>query len=244
MLTRGIMKTETLVVIPAFNEAASVGQVINDVKSVGLDVLVVDDGSTDNTAAIAKSSGVSVLRLVDNQGVGSALRCGFRWAVARGYESVLQVDADGQHDPSLAEDLLRMASESACDLVIGSRFLDESGPFDAGKSRRTIMRLMAAAVSIRAGNRLTDVTSGFRVIRKPLLQHLAANLPSYYLGDTFEVAFVAAKQGYKIREVPVSMSARANGMSSASRLEAVAMIVRTITVTSFGLHFSIPKRVE
>ena len=238
------MKSETLVVIPAFNEGLTIRQVIDQVKKVGLDVVVVDDGSTDNTAEVARSSGVPVLRLVNNQGVGSALRCGFRWAIERGYEAVLQIDGDGQHDPSLAEDLLRAASETGSDMVIGSRFLAESGSFETGRNRRLIMRLMATAVSRRAGNRLTDVTSGFRVIRKPLLQHLAEELPPYYLGDTFEAAFVAAKRGYQIREVPVSMAARTNGTSSASRLEAMAMIARTITVTTLGLHFDIPERAE
>jgi len=238
------MKSETLVVIPAFNEAASIRRVIDQVKTVGLDVVVVDDGSTDDTAAIAESIGVSVLRLVNNQGVGSALRCGFRWAVERGYDAVLQVDGDGQHDPSLAEDLLRVASESGSDMVIGSRFLTEPASFETKRGRRAIMRIMATAVSLQAGNKLTDVTSGFRVIRKPLLRHLAEELPPYYLGDTFEAAFVAAKRGYKIREVPVSMAARTSGKSTASRLQAMAMIARTITVTTLGLHFNIPKRAD
>lgn len=236
------MKADTLVVIPAWNEAPTIRRVIDQVRSVGLDLVVVDDGSMDDTAMIARSVGVPVLKLVSNQGVGSALRCGFRWALENGYDAVLQVDADGQHDAKLADDLFRVASETSADLVIGSRFLGQTRSFEVGSARRAIMRLMASSVSLRAGHTLTDVTSGFRLIRQPLLGHLAANLPSYYLGDTFEAAFVAAKRGYLIREVPVSMEARSNGSSSASRLSAIVMIAKTLSVTTLGLHFTIPKR--
>ena len=104
------------------------------------------------------------------------------------------------------------------------------------------MRLMASTVSLRARHTLTDVTSGFRLIRQPLLGHFAETLPSYYLGDTFEAAFVAAKRGYVIREVPVSMEARKSGKSTASRLAASAMIAKTFTVTTLGLHFDIPQK--
>ncbi len=236
------MKSDTLVVIPALNEAATIGRVIDQVRSVGLDLVVVDDGSVDQTARVARSADVPLLRLVSNQGVGSALRCGFRWALDRGYNAVIQVDADGQHDPSLAEDLFRVASETNADLVIGSRFHSLSGSFETSKARRAVMRLMASTVSLRARHTLTDVTSGFRLIRQPLLGHFAETLPSYYLGDTFEAAFVAAKRGYVIREVPVSMEARKSGKSTASRLAASAMIAKTFAVTTLGLHFDIPQK--
>lgn len=241
-MNREMMTSNTLVVIPALNEAATIGRVIDQVKSVGLDLVVVDDGSVDETAKIARSADVPLLRFVSNQGVGSALRCGFRWALDRGYDAVLQVDGDGQHDPTLAEDLFRVASETNADLVIGSRFHSQSGSFEASTARRAVMRLMASSVSLRARYPLTDVTSGFRLIRQPLLGHFAETLPSYYLGDTFEAAFVAAKRGYIVREVPVSMEARTSGKSSASRLAATAMIAKTFTVTTLGLHFDIPAR--
>ncbi|MFM8867216.1 MAG: glycosyltransferase family 2 protein [Ilumatobacteraceae bacterium] len=236
------MNADTLVVIPAWNEAPTIRRVIEQVRSLGLNLVVVNDGSTDETAKVARLVNVPVLDIVSNQGVGSALRCGFRWAVEKGYTSVLQVDADGQHDVKLAEALFRVASETNADIVIGSRFLGESQTYEVGRARRVVMRLMASSASLRAGYALTDVTSGFRLIRQPLLGHLAENLPNYYLGDTFEAVFVAAKRGYLIREVPVSMKARSSGHSSASRFEAVGMIFKTLAVTTLGLHFDIPDR--
>lgn len=235
------MKTKPLVVIPAFNERNSIETVIDSVRRTGLDVVVVDDGSTDGTDLVARSQGVVVLRLMINQGVGSALRCGFRWAIENGYQSVVQVDGDGQHDPAFIADLLETAEATKAHLVIGSRFAHPDMHTLPGANRQLVMRMMAASVSKFAGQRLTDVTSGFRLIRLPLLSYLSDSMPSYYLGDTFETALVAAKSGYVVTEVPVKMGSRLFGKSTASASQAIAMIIKTFAVTVLGMHFVIPR---
>jgi glycosyltransferase involved in cell wall biosynthesis len=229
-----------LVVVPAFNEEASIGQVIAELIDSAFDFVVVDDGSTDQTKALAERLGARVLALPLNSGVGSALRCGFRYAVEAGFDTVIQVDADGQHHPSEISKLLAEAERGGHDMVIGSRFMVGGG--DVSRIRRFPMKVISFVASRAAGTRLTDATSGFRLIRGDLLLRFASNFPRYYLGDTFEATYVAGKAGYRIAEVAVVMSPRTNGRSSANVREAVTMIIKTLAVTLLGLHFRIPSR--
>lgn len=197
----------TLVVIPAFQEEQTVGVVVDRVRACGFPVLVVDDGSTDETYARAIGAGALAVRLPINVGVGGAMRTGFRYAVAGGYDRVVQVDADLQHPPEAIPDLLRSADEGH-DLVIGSRFADG---YETAGSRRMAMRALAAVVSRRVRVRLDDVTSGFRVISEPLLGHFADHYPSEYLGDTVEAILQAHAFGSSIAQVPVAMDQRQAG---------------------------------
>lgn len=236
------MTLSPLVVVPAFNEERSIERVIWEIRNCGLDLIVVDDGSTDNTRHIALRAGVRVLQVPLNRGVGAALRCGFRWAVENGYHSVVQVDSDGQHDSRFIANLIKAAEESGADMVIGSRFSSRGNAFGVSRGKRLVMKFMASSVSRLAGRRLTDVTSGFRLIKNPLLSHISRSLPDYYLGDTFELAYAAAARGYQIVEVPVDIRLRQHGESSASRREAVSMIFKTLIVTLMTLHFEIPEK--
>lgn len=204
--------TSTLVVIPAHNEAASVGVVVSRVRAVGYPCVVVDDGSEDDTAAVAGGAGASVVRMPVNVGVGGAMKCGFAYAVSQGYERVVQVDGDLQHPPEAIPDLIAAADRGA-DLVIGSRF---SAGYEVTGARRLSMRLLANLVSRRVGTRLDDVTSGFRVISEPLLSAFARQYPAEYLGDTVEAVLQAGASGATIVQVPVSMEPRRHGQATPS----------------------------
>lgn len=232
----------TLVVIPALNESRSIAKVIESVRAEGFDLVVVDDGSSDGTGQVARDHGARVLTLATNLGVGGALRCGFRYAVEAGYEAVIQCDADGQHNPGNFRRLVDEATQSDADLVIGSRFASDTPSMDVSFARRLAMSVMARVASRAAGVTLTDTTSGFRLFRGPLLHAFARSFPEYYLGDTFEATYVAGRGGYAIREIPVSMSERANGKSTASWSVSIAMIVKALTVSVLGLHFRIPSK--
>ncbi len=214
----------TLVVVPAYNEESTVGRVVVGVLAEGLDVVVVDDGSTDETGAVARAAGAKVIRMPVNVGVGGALRCGFAYAVRRGYTSVVQVDADLQHDPVAVPHLVAAADAADADLVIGSRF---AAGYQASAPRRVVMRMLAGLVSRRVGVDLDDVTSGFRVIREPLLSAFAAEYPTEYLGDTVEAILAAHGRGARIAQVPVQMSSRAAG-SPTPRLEAAGHLARLL----------------
>jgi glycosyltransferase involved in cell wall biosynthesis len=233
----------TLVVLPALNEADCVADVVRAVLAAGHDCLVVDDGSTDDTGAIARAAGADVIALPINLGVGGALRAGFRHAVDHGYRVVVQVDADGQHDPAQIDILLRSLDPEGgppLDMVIGSRFA--VGGDHAGMSwvRRVCVRAMSSTIRRTSGTCVSDPTSGFRAIRSPLLDAFAHDFPHHYLGDTFEAVFVAARRGYAIAEVPVSMRARQGGRPSADLYASVLSIVRAATVLLTGTTFDLP----
>lgn len=220
----------TLVVTPAFNEAEAIHDVVSRVIQAGFPCLVVDDGSSDATLLRASGAGAIVIKMPYNCGVGAALRAGFLYAIRNGYEAVVQVDADGQHPPELVPQLINIAQEQNVDLVIGSRFLDETSTrFHVTRIRKVAMRILAKRASKAVGNRITDATSGFRLIRGQLLKELSLHLPSYYLGDTFEALVAAGHAGYSVCETPIAMSSRQAGVSTASTSQAVKWSLRAFT---------------
>lgn len=230
------MMSNTLVIIPAFNEEATITTVVKGVLSLHLNVLVIDDGSNDSTARLAGDEGAAVLRLPINLGVGGALRAGFRYAIDHGYTSVIQVDADGQHPLHQIADLKTAAEENDAHLVIGSRYLSKDATLVPNVIRRVAMRCLSHIASYSAGSRLTDATSGFRLIRQPLLSEFAREFPSYYLGDTFEVAVAAGRAGYRIIEIPAALSPRTHGKSSTGSVQAAMLILKVLLVTGARLH--------
>jgi glycosyltransferase involved in cell wall biosynthesis len=223
--------SELLVVIPALNEEATVAAVVRAAREqLHGDVLVVDDGSTDRTGPIATAAGAYVLTHPFNLGVGAALRSGFRHAAARGYTTVVQLDADGQHDPAAALDLLTRIEEGA-DIVVGSRF---AAGFEVGRVRRVCMRWLSRVVSRRAGVTITDTTSGQRAFGKRAVERFAVSYPTDYLSDTVEALLLAAEWGLKIAEVPVQMRPRQGGRPSAGSLASGYHLVRLTLV--IALH--------
>lgn len=228
-----------LVVIPAWNEELTVASVVEDVRSHGLQVLVVDDGSADRTATEARRAGATVVRLPLHLGVGATLRCGFRYAVAHGFMAVVQCDADGQHPASSIEALVAAQAESGADLVIGSRFANERNSMHVGITRRVTMHILAASASRATGGAITDATSGFRILAMPLLEEFARNFATDYLGDTYEAVVTAGRSGYRVREIPITMRERRFGKSSASPLSAARYTLRALVVVGVRQHFAI-----
>lgn len=214
-----------LVVIPALNEAGSVGTVVKEVQQAipTAHVLVVDDGSTDDTRAVAAGAGADVLSLPFNLGVGGALRAGFRYAVRFDYDAAVQVDADGQHDPGDIGRLLLGLREA--DLVIGARFAGE-GSYSVRRARRWAIRLLARSLSRRTHTPLTDTTSGFRAFNRRAIEVFARDYPAEYLGDTVEALLIAARAGCTITQIPVRMRPRAAGTPSQSTWRSAVYLAR------------------
>jgi len=225
-------RRRVLVVVPAHNEAATVADVVRRIHAAGLECVVIDDASADDTAACAAAAGGRALRLPVNLGVGGALRTGFRYAVERGFDTVVQCDGDGQHPPEAIPDLI--AAADGADLVIGSRFLPGAESFTIGRNRRLAMHWLSWLVRRRAGVDVADTTSGFRCISQPLLGEFARDFPSQYLGDTFEALIVAARAGYTISEVPTRIEARPVGRSTAGAIAAMTFTVRATVVVLLG----------
>jgi glycosyltransferase involved in cell wall biosynthesis len=229
--------SEVLVVVPAFNEVKSIGQVVNQVVTLGFQTLVVDDGSIDQTADVARQYGAHVVSLPLNSGVGGALRCGFRYAVENGFAAVIQCDADGQHLPNHLSDLVDAANRTNAHMMIGSRFGSENTTHDPTLLRRFAMSVLSKVAQHATKHKITDSTSGFRLIRQPLLGELAVQLPAYYLGDTFETVVVAGRAGYHIEEIGVAMAPREFGNSSSGDVRSILLIGKVLTTVLLGLHF-------
>lgn len=221
----------TLIILPALNEEEALSDVLRELARVcpDLDVLVVDDGSTDGTADVARSQGVPVAVLPFNLGVGGALQTGFRYAVRHGYGRAIQFDADGQHDPTQVPALLAALDDGA-DLVIGSRFAapEAGSEYDVGRLRGGAMGILRVAVRLLSGRRFSDTSSGFRAFSAPLLAFYATEYPNEYLGDTVEALLLACQAGFRVVEVPVTMRVRAGGTPSTQNLKLAYHYLRAL----------------
>ncbi|MBO3664972.1 glycosyltransferase family 2 protein [Microbacterium stercoris] len=221
----GIDRARVMIVVPAFNEREAVGAVVAEINEVMPEatVVVVDDASHDDTAAVASAAGATVLRLPVNLGVGGAMRAGFRLARERGFDVVVQVDGDGQHPARAIPELIGGLDEA--DVVIGARFAG-GAEYEARGPRRWAMWLLAHAVSAVARTRLTDATSGFKAAGPRAVRLFAHTYPAEYLGDTVEALVIAARSGLVIRQLPVSMRPRQGGVPSQGVLSATRHLVR------------------
>ena len=234
--TQLVTAANTLVVVPALNEESSLASVIAEIKSCGYQVLVINDGSTDDTVDVARASGARILDLPINLGVGGALRAGFKYACERNFLAVVQVDADGQHPADEIVLLLDEANASGAHLVIGSRFLSAGTSMEVGRVRRFVMRLLARSASNATQSPITDATSGFRIIQQPLLTEFSRTFAVNYLGDTYEALIAAGRAGYVVREIPAALRPRLNGESTASLVQAVTFTLKGLTVTALHIH--------
>ena len=219
---------DILVVIPALNEQKTIGLIARQVIRTGFNVLVVSDGSTDETARVSRAAGAQVMELPINLGVGGALRAGFKFAVRHGYKAVIQVDADGQHPVDIIPHLLDCANSENADFVIGSRFLTTQTTIEISGAKSFAMKRLASSASRAANTQITDATSGFRLIREPLLTEFSQHFASNYLGDTYEAIISAGRAGYCIREVAAPIAPRLEGQSSASTFQASVYTVKCL----------------
>jgi glycosyltransferase involved in cell wall biosynthesis len=224
----------TLIVIPAYNEEASVASVVAEVRNAlpGIAILVVDDGSRDRTADVAKLAGAIVASLPFNLGVGGAMRTGFRYAAENHYLNVVQVDADGQHDPTSVPELLAALSDA--DLVLGARFAGR-GDYHVRGPRAWSMKVLAKILSRVTKTRLSDSTSGFRASGPAAVTLFAKHYPAEYLGDTIEALVLGARAGLVVTQVPVVMRPRSGGVPSHNPLRSAMYLARVFIALLFAL---------
>jgi len=227
----------TLVIMPAWNESEAIGNTIREVFEFGpaCDVLVVDDGSRDNTAQVARDAGALVVQLPFNMGVGGAMRTGFKYAKMHGYDQVIQVDSDGQHDPRDIKAVLDGLQDA--DIVIGARFADK-GNYTVHGPRKWAMNVLAWTISKIAGTQLTDVTSGFRAANAKTIRQYVDHYPAEYLGDTIDSLVVAIRSGCTVRQVGVSMRERQGGTPSHDPIKAAIYLGRS----AFALLFALTRK--
>jgi glycosyltransferase involved in cell wall biosynthesis len=223
-----------LMVMPAWNEAAAIGDVIRELRGElpQVDILVVDDGSTDDTSRIAAAAGATVTRLPYNLGVGGAMRLGYRYGREHDYDVVIQFDADGQHDPRYVPKLVDALDEA--DLVIGARFAGE-GDYTVRGPRKWAMRMLSSVLSRLAHTPLSDTTSGFRAANKRTVALFASFYPVEYLGDTIEVLVHALHMGHVVRQIPVTMRHRVAGVPSHSPIKSTVYLGRAFFILLLSL---------
>ena len=231
----------TLIAIPAWNEAASIADVINKVREhrPDVDILVVDDGSQDSTASLARQVGATVVSLPFNVGVGGAMRTAFLYAQRHGYRALAQVDADGQHDPGDLDRILE--GLNTADIVVGTRFHPHSMYF-VGGPRRWAMVLLSKALSRMNRGTISDPTSGFRSAGPRAIDLFAAEYPADYLGDTVGSLAIAIRQGFVVHEAPVTMYFRQSGRPSKNAMWSAMYLGRaTLAIIATSLKRRTPR---
>jgi glycosyltransferase involved in cell wall biosynthesis len=221
-----------LAIVPAFNEARALPSLIRAIHASAphTTICVVDDGSTDDTAAVAAGLGAEVLRLPFNLGIGGAVQAGYLRARELGVDVAVQVDGDGQHDPAQLERLLAPLRRGEADVVIGSRFL-EAGGFRSTLVRRLGIRYLSWFLRLRCGARVTDPTSGFRAANRAAIELFARSYPSDYPEP--EAIAIARWSGLRVAEVPVTMLERAHGASSITALRTLYYLAKVSVALVF-----------
>ena len=215
-------------VVPAFNESGAIGRVVGEIRAAhpAIDVVVVDDASTDDTAAVAEALGATVLRLPFNVGIGGAVQTGFRYALEEGYERAVRLDGDGQHDAEEIGRLFEPLERGEADLVIGSRFVDDGGSYRPPFARRLGIRVFARLVSLLGGQRVTDTTSGFIALDRAGIELFAREYPHDY--PEVEATLVALRSGLRLSQVQVEMRERETGASSITFVRSLYYIVKVL----------------
>ncbi len=218
-----------LIIVPAYNEAENLERTLRSLRALERphDVIVVNDGSTDATAAAARRCGARVLDLACNLGVGGAMQAGYWFALREGYSLAVQFDADGQHRANQVPALVEPVAEGRADLCVGSRYL-------GGQSYRFTLprlvgsRFLAGLVSMLIGRKITDPTSGFRAAGPRAIRFFSRHYPQSWLGDTVEALVELTRHGFTVEEVPARMAQRKGGSSAAGVAMGVLHTVRIV----------------
>jgi len=220
-----LSESKGLIIVPAFNEENNISTIIKEIRNcrINCDILIIDDGSTDATAEVARSNEVPVVSLPFNLGIGGAVQTGFKFALRNGYDYAIQVDADGQHNPSEIEKLLKPLTEEEFDVVIGSRYLDKND------YQTTFLRRVGAVIFmglnfLAIGQKVKDNTSGFRAYNRRTIEFLARTYPDDY--PEVEAVAVLGMNGFRIKEIPVKMRSRHSGSSSITSLKSIYYMIK------------------
>lgn len=217
------MSLRVLVIIPAYNEEDSILATVQSVVACGYDYVVVNDGSTDKTLSVCRDNALSVIDLPQNLGIGGAVQTGHKWAQRHGYDVDVQIDGDGQHDPTFIAPLIEKI-EAGADLVIGSRFVEKTDGFQSTFMRRVGITWLSSWIKFLTGARVTDPTSGLRACGHGAIAMYASRYPVDYPEP--ESITMALKSGLRVEEAPVVMRERQGGSSSIGGLSAVYYMVK------------------
>lgn len=213
------MKDRILLIIPAYNEEENILDTYKEIKKfnknnkVKYDVIVINDGSTDNTEDILNENKIPHITLIHNLGIGGAVQTGYKYAYENNYDIAVQFDGDGQHDVNCVCDIIKPILDKKADFTIGSRFIDKtSSKFKSTVARQIGIRVISKAINISTHKKVFDTTSGFRACNKEIIKSFSISYPLEYPEPVTTTELL--KKGYKLKEVPVSMNERIGGTSS------------------------------
>ena len=231
-----------LLIIPSYNEEENVLNNYNKIieynkgNKLKLDSIIIDDGSTDKTKEICIANNIPYISLVNNLGIGGAVQTGYKYAYEHNYDIAIQFDGDGQHDVNYVENIIKPIIDGQADMVIGSRFIDDSSSeFKSSIARRIGIRLISFFIKLKTGKRVYDTTSGFRAVNNKIIKEFIYEYPAEYPEPISTVSVL--KKGYIVSEVPVSMNERENGVSSIRKWKNIYYmlnVVVSIIITRFG----------
>ena len=216
---------KNLIIIPAFNEQACILNTVREVKEKApdFDCLVINDHSSDFTGYILEQNGIQHVNLPANLGIGGAVQTGYKYAFFNGYDTAVQLDADGQHDPSFLKSMLDKMIETDADMVIGSRFIEKQG-FQSSFARRMGIRYFSGLIKFLTGKKITDPTSGLRLANRKVIEMFAEDYPVDY-PEPESTAHIL-KKGMKVQEIPVIMRERQGGKSSINMKRSVYYMIK------------------
>jgi hypothetical protein len=227
-----------LAIVPAFNESATVGDVVTALRARGdVDVVVIDDGSSDDTGVRAAAAGARVLRLPINLGIGAAVQTGYQFARWNDYDVAVQVDADGQHLPSEIDRLLPPLIRGDAELVLGSRFLG-TGDYQPSVPRRLGMVVLSSVVSRVTRQRLSDTTSGFRAAGREAIALFAELYPRDY--PEVEALVLLRRRDFRVVEVGCRFADRREGRSSITPVRSLYYMVKVLLAIGVGVFRRVP----
>lgn len=229
---------KTLIMIPAYNEAENIENVVNELqeKCPDYDYLVINDCSTDATESICRENNFNYVTHCCNLGIGGGIQCGYIYAMKNGYDYAIQLDGDGQHDPAYLPKLIEQLELNGADVAIGSRFVEKQG-FQSSGMRRFGIKFLSTLIKLMCGAAVKDVTSGFRAVNRKFIEIFAKDYADDYPEPE---AIVSAKlRGAKIIEVPVMMRERAGGVSSISPLKSVYYMLKvSLSIIVYRITFN------
>lgn len=222
-----------LVIIPAYNEEKNIEKTYNSIINFNkkykknYELVVINDGSTDNTKEILEKKNIPHINLINNLGIGGAVQTGYKYALENNYDIAIQFDGDGQHDVNYIDDIIKSLNEEKADMVIGSRFIDSSSSeFKSTKTRRLGINIISFFIKLLTKKKIYDTTSGFRAVNKDLIKEFANDYPVEYPEPVSTTKVL--KKGYEIIEIPVSMNERKHGVSSINQWKNIYYMINVI----------------
>ena len=214
---------KVLVIIPAYNEEAAIEKVVNKVLEQNVDVIVINDGSKDNTSMEARKTKSKVVDLPCNLGIGGAVQTGYLYAKKNGYDIAIQIDGDGQHEPKYIAQMVSIIEKGEADMVIGSRFVEKT-KYEQTFFRMLGIRITSEIIKLFTKQKIYDTTSGYRAVNKKIIEEFTNSYPYDYPEPDTNMQVVL--RGHKIKEIPVEMNKRTTGVSSISPLKSVSYMLK------------------